>query len=144
MEQVDRKDHWLALIPAVVLAIFALSHLWRSQSSPISSWREGSMGMYADIVDLKGQVMWIYVQRDKWELAKLSERFETRLNRTRLEPTREKINALLAFLACEPTFLSENPNASHIRVNYLKQQFDPSTYTVRLEERLKETHAVCR
>lgn len=102
------------------------------------------MGMYSDINDLRGRVIRIYVQRGQWQPAKLIERFDARLNRTRLEPTREKLVTLVAFLACDPLFLSQNPNASHVRVDYLEQQFDPSTYTVRLEEGLKETHAVCR
>jgi hypothetical protein len=144
MHQVDGRDRWLALIPAVVLAVFALLHLWRSQSSPLSSWREGGMGMYADINDLRGRVVRIYVQRNQWELAEVNERFEARLNRVRLEPTREKLDALVVFLACEPSFLFQNPHATHVRVDYLEQQFDPTTYSVRLEERLKETHAVCR
>jgi hypothetical protein len=144
MEHTDRSDRWLALIPAVVLAFFAVSHLWRSHGYPLSSWREGGMGMYADINDLRGRVLRIYVQRDQWEPAKVSERFDARLNRTRLEPTREKIKALVASLACEPLFLSQNPTASQVRVDYLEQEFDPTTYSVRLKEGLKETHAVCR
>jgi hypothetical protein len=144
MERADHTDRWLALIPAVVLAVFAMSHLWRSQSYPVSSWREGGMGMYSDINDLRGRVMRIYVQREQWEPAKVSERYEARLNRARLEPTREKLIALVAFLSCDRLFLSQNLTASHIRVDYLEQQFDPTTYTVRLKERLKETHAICR
>jgi hypothetical protein len=144
MERDDRTNRWLALIPAVVLAVFAMSHLWRSQSSPVSAWREGGMGMYSDINDLRGRVLRIYVKSDNWKPATVSERFESRLNRARLEPTREKLVALVASLACEPLLLSENPTATHIRVDYLEQQFDAITYTVRLQERLKETHAVCR
>jgi hypothetical protein len=144
MERVDRTDRWLALIPAFLLVAFAVSHLWRSQSSPVSSWREGSMGMYSDINDLKGRVVRIYVQRDQWQLAKISERYKTRLNRVRLTPTRENILLLVAFLACEPLFLSENLAIRQVRVDYLEQKFDLTTYTVRLEGGLKETHAACR
>jgi hypothetical protein len=144
MERVDRLDSWLALVPAIVLVGFAAAHLWRSHDRSLSSWREGGMGMYADINDLKGREVRIYVQRERWESAQVGERYEARLNATRLEPTHEKLVALVTFLACDPRFLSQNPTTSHVRVDYLEQQFDPTTYTVRLEEKLKETHAVCR
>jgi hypothetical protein len=143
-EQGHHSDNLLALIPAMLLAVLAVSHLWRSQHQPISSWRQGGMGMYADINDLKGRIIRVYVKRDKWESVKVSERYETRLDRTRLEPTQERLVALSAFLACDPLFLSENPNASHVKVAYFEQQFEQTAFTVRLKEGFKNTYAVCQ
>ncbi len=143
MERDDRVERWLPLLPAAVLVVVAVSHLWRSHDHPLSSWREGGMGMYADINDRKGRVVRIYVQRDQWESAEVSERYEARLNAARLEPTRDNFVALAAFLACDPLFMSQNPSATKVRVDYLEQHFDPATYTVRLERQLKEARAVC-
>jgi hypothetical protein len=143
MERQQNIDRYLALLPAVVLFVVAGAHLWRSQSEPITSWRGGGFGMYADINDEKGRYIRAYVLRNDWQSAKIGSRLGGRAARVRVNPSSANVTALAEYFACSELFLSQNAGARQIRLEYWEQKFEAATYTVRLEKRLEVSREPC-
>lgn len=137
-------DPYLALIPAVVLCTVAVAHLWRWHHEPVSSWRGGGFGMYADINDEAGRYLRVYVLRDDWRPAEMNDRLTTRVTNVRLNPSRSNVTAFADYLACSNLFLSQNAGAERIRLEYWEQKFEANTSTVRMEKRLEVSREPCR
>lgn len=144
MNQRRDPDRYLALFPALVLCAVAGVHLWRWHHEPLTSWRGGGMGMYADINDERGRYIQIYVLRHGWEPARVSDRLTARVTNTRLNPSNMNVAAFTKYLACNPLFLSQNAGVRRIRLEYWEQRFDAAAYTVRMERRLEVSREPCR
>lgn len=143
----DRRrdlDWYLALIPTLVLCAVAAVHLWRWHHEPLSSWRGGGFGMYADINDERGRYLRVYVLGARWQPAQVSEHLTPRITNVRLNPSRSNVAALADYLACNNLFLSQNPGAQRLRLEYWEQRFEAATSTVRLEKRLEVSREPCR
>lgn len=143
MNQRRDLDWYLALIPALVLCAVAAAYLWRWHQEPLSSWRGGGFGMYADINDERGRSVRVDVLHGEWQPARMSERLTARITNVRLNPTRANVEAFADYLSCSTVFLSQNPGAKRIQLEYWEQKFDATTYTVRMEKRLEVSREPC-
>lgn len=144
MKQRRDPDRYLALIPALVLCAVAVTHLWRWHHEPLTSWRGGGMGMYADINDERGRYIVISVLHDTWAPARVSDRLTGRVTNVRLNPSGPNVGGFADYLACSPLFLSQNAGARRIRLEYWEQRFNAAAYTVRMEKRLEVSREPCR
>ncbi|WP_293913182.1 hypothetical protein [Deinococcus sp.] len=138
-----RLDYLLALLPAAVLCVVATAYLWRWQHEPLSSWRGGGFGMYADINDERGQVLRVYVLREGWTQVQLTDRLKARVTQVRLNPSRSAVTAFADYLACNERFLGQHPGVTRLRLEYWEFKFEVATSTMRLVKRLEVSRAPC-
>lgn len=136
-------DHALAFLPAAILIVVALNHLWHTRTEPLSSWRGGGFGMYADIIDQRGRYIRIYVLQDRWNPAQINERLTARVTRVRTNPSAANIQALANDFACNPLFLDRNKGIRQLRFEYWAMQFDASAYILEMQKQLVVTREPC-
>ena len=136
-------DTSLAWLPALVLIVVASAYLWRWQHEPLSSWRGGGMGMYADINDEAGHYLRAYVLRDQWERVQIDDRFVARETQTRLNPSPAAVTALADSLACDAVFRLQYPELRQLRLEYWERTFDKATSQVHLAKRFEVNREPC-
>lgn len=136
-------DQFLALIPSIVLLLVAGSAFWRWAHEPFSSWRAGSFGMYADLLDGRGRVLDISVQGQTWERVKLGNLYDSQTTEALFNPTPARIASLAAYLACHPSFLKGHPGLKQVRVKYLELHFNAADFMAQLQPVQEASHAAC-
>ncbi len=137
-------DTVLSLIPGLVLALVASSQVWRSLHEPLSSWRGGGFGMYADILDERGRKLSVSVFHTDWRPAKLDSDFKTRYANILLNPTHKKIVYLASYLSCDVNFKINNPSFTFLRIEYSELQFESAQYKAFMKNIDGVTVEICR